>query len=173
MFTFDEPFGSTLFCDDIRYENGGKQSYIGCYQGGIFIPSFPVIVPRFGIAIFFNEPRDWAERRDWGVPIHVLLPGDPDEKPSFVGEIPAITSEQMNAAFQTSIAEDPGVPHLVQAAIQIIMSPMVVQMPGRIKVRAIYRDYVVKLGTIRVEPPPTTPAVISLPTTNFPVLPPG
>jgi hypothetical protein len=28
---YPEVFGSTIFCDDIRQETGGKSSLIGCY----------------------------------------------------------------------------------------------------------------------------------------------
>jgi len=30
-------YGYSIFCDDIRNEAGGKLSFIGCYNGVIFI----------------------------------------------------------------------------------------------------------------------------------------
>lgn len=41
----------TIFCDDIRHEMGGKVSYIGVYSGGLFVPSFPVILPKLCLSV--------------------------------------------------------------------------------------------------------------------------
>lgn len=41
----------TIFCDDIRHEMGGKISYIGVYSGGLFVPSFPVILPKLCLSV--------------------------------------------------------------------------------------------------------------------------
>lgn len=46
----------SIFCDDIRHEVGGKISYIGAYSGRLFVPSFPVIVPKLCIAIIAVTP---------------------------------------------------------------------------------------------------------------------
>lgn len=50
----------TLFCDDIRHEINGKLSYIGVYSGTLFVPVFPVTLPKLCISIKIvtsaNEP---------------------------------------------------------------------------------------------------------------------
>jgi len=39
----ETPFGYAIFCDDVRFENTGKQIYIGVYTHEMVIPSgFPV-----------------------------------------------------------------------------------------------------------------------------------
>lgn len=154
MFKFDEPFGFTIFCDDIRQEIGNKFSYMGVYQGVILVPQFPAIIPRFGIAITFWEPKALALTRDFAVPITVFLPGDALDKPSMSGEIPA-DHEQIQGAFNSSQAlpDDDDIPSLLMVNLNISMSPLVIQKPGRIKVRGDYKGETVKLGSIRIETP--------------------
>lgn len=41
----------TIFCDDIRHEIGGKFSYIGVYTGQMFVPSFPITLPKLCLAM--------------------------------------------------------------------------------------------------------------------------
>lgn len=41
----------TIFCDDIRHEVGGKLSYIGVYSGGLFVPGFPVTLPKLCLSV--------------------------------------------------------------------------------------------------------------------------
>lgn len=39
-------FSFSLFCDDIRFEIGNKQSYIGVYSGELGAPQFPLVLPK-------------------------------------------------------------------------------------------------------------------------------
>lgn len=32
---------TAIFCDDIRHEMGNKMSFMGCYQGELFVPAVP------------------------------------------------------------------------------------------------------------------------------------
>lgn len=48
----------TLFCDDIRYEMGGKLSFIGVYSGGMFVPAFPVTLPKLCLSVKIVTPAD-------------------------------------------------------------------------------------------------------------------
>jgi hypothetical protein len=41
----------TLFCDDIRHEVSGKISFIGVYSGGLFVPAFPVTLPKLCLSV--------------------------------------------------------------------------------------------------------------------------
>lgn len=41
----------TVFCDDIRHEMGGKFSYIGVYTGRLFVPTFPITLPKLCLAM--------------------------------------------------------------------------------------------------------------------------
>lgn len=46
----------TLFCDDIRHEINGKLSYIGVYSGTLFVPVFPVTLPKLCISVKIVTP---------------------------------------------------------------------------------------------------------------------
>lgn len=48
----------TLFCDDIRYEIGGKLSYIGVYSDGLIVPTFPVTLPKLCLVVKIVTPAD-------------------------------------------------------------------------------------------------------------------
>ena len=48
----------TLFCDDIRHEVGGKISFIGVYSGGLFVPTFPVMLPKLCLSVKVVTPAD-------------------------------------------------------------------------------------------------------------------
>jgi hypothetical protein len=47
-----------LFCDDIRHEIGRKLSYIGVYSGGLFVPAFPVTLPKLCLSVRIVTPAD-------------------------------------------------------------------------------------------------------------------
>lgn len=40
-----------IYCDDIRNEVGDKVSYMGIYQGDMYVPSLPLILPKLCIAV--------------------------------------------------------------------------------------------------------------------------
>lgn len=46
----------TIFCDDIRHELGGKLSYIGVYSGHLFVPTFPVTLPKLCLSLSVITP---------------------------------------------------------------------------------------------------------------------
>jgi hypothetical protein len=154
VFQFDEPFGSTIFCDDIRNEIGGKNSYIGVYSGSMGIASFPAQVAKFGIVSTIYEPRAMAEVRNWPIVVNLYLPGDDPSQPSAVANLPPLTKEILQA-LAGSLPDDEEVPPLAVMNVAFALSPMILRGPGRIKVRAKYREgVIIKLGSCRVEPAP-------------------
>ena len=50
-------FLTAIFCDDIRYEKGDKESYMGCYlQENLFVSSVPVGLSRFCVHAIAYTP---------------------------------------------------------------------------------------------------------------------
>lgn len=45
------------YCDDIRHEVNGKLSLIGCYAGEMYVPSFPVTLPRLCVHFTLTTPN--------------------------------------------------------------------------------------------------------------------
>lgn len=159
MPSFNEPFGSCIFCDDIRSEVGGKASYMGVYYGSMHVPSFPITLAKFGIAVLWNEPIEMARARNWSVPIRVFGLDPSNSEPLIAGELPIIPEEAYALAEKSTLPSDPDVPKLMLANVVFLIAPFVIPQPGRIKVRAHYRDdYVIKLGSLRVELPLGQPA---------------
>src|SRR5687768_9520791 len=56
------PVAYTIFCDDLRQEVGNKVSYMGAYQGMMFVRSFPVLLPKLCAAVTVRLPVTWRPR---------------------------------------------------------------------------------------------------------------
>lgn len=44
-------FVHAIFCDDIRHEVGNKVSFMGCYQGELFVPFVPIMLPKLCVQV--------------------------------------------------------------------------------------------------------------------------
>ena len=44
-------FVHAIFCDDIRQEVGNKVSFMGCYQGELFVPFVPLMLPKLCVQV--------------------------------------------------------------------------------------------------------------------------
>lgn len=51
-------FVTVIFCDDIRLEMGNKMSFMGCYQGELFVASAPVVLPKLCVHATVWTPKD-------------------------------------------------------------------------------------------------------------------
>jgi len=51
---------TSLFCDDIRQEIGGKLTFIGVYNNILYIDSFPAAIPRLGVFLKAIAPSEDA-----------------------------------------------------------------------------------------------------------------
>ncbi|MFD3301947.1 DUF6941 family protein [Aquipseudomonas alcaligenes] len=47
---------SVIYCDDIRYEIGGKVTYVGTYGDAMFLKEFPATIPKLWISIRVVTP---------------------------------------------------------------------------------------------------------------------
>ena len=151
MDTLDIPevFGHTIFCDDIRYEIGGKRSYIGVYSTTLYIHSdFPALLPKFCFDVLYSQRHEKVLLD--AVKILIFLPGD-DENPSIEGEISADETKRM-----TELARANSTPIDLKNQPVTVMrgtfqfSPFVIQKPGPIKVRAVREGKLVRLGALSV-----------------------
>lgn len=53
-----EPYGTTVFCDDIRREINGKLTLVGCYGSELnFSSSAPGVLPTFAALVNVRVPR--------------------------------------------------------------------------------------------------------------------
>jgi hypothetical protein len=46
------------FCDDVRQEIGNKFSLMGCYGSDLFVPAFPITLPKLCVFVHVRTPRE-------------------------------------------------------------------------------------------------------------------
>lgn len=46
------------FCDDVRQEIGNKFSLMGCYGTDLYVPSFPITLPKLCVFVHVRTPRE-------------------------------------------------------------------------------------------------------------------
>jgi hypothetical protein len=46
------------FCDDVRQEIGNKFSLMGCYGTDLYVPSFPITLPKLCAFVYVRTPRE-------------------------------------------------------------------------------------------------------------------
>jgi len=150
-----EPYGMTIFCDDIRQERNAKLLYIGVYQHAlIFQGDFPLRLPKFCIAVNFVGPPELREDIE-AVEIRVYLPGDSAEKPSIaikpgIQELPA--EEEPEPGEPIDILRPP---NTIGFYFQLVSEGMEIRQEGRIRVRALFPSGAfVYLGSLKVKSRP-------------------
>lgn len=48
---------TVIYCDDIRHEIGNKISFMGCYQGELFVPTMPMVLSKLCLFISVLTPK--------------------------------------------------------------------------------------------------------------------
>lgn len=141
-------YGHTIFCDDIRHEAGGKTTYVGTYSGQLLIHGdFPAILPKFGLGIsYIQKVQNFIPPTKF----LIFLPGDEAEPSAEY----LVDPKHMDAALERAKTE-PTEHGILTAQAQVIFSPLVLKVPGEIKVRALRGDNeLVRLGILIVKPAP-------------------
>ena len=141
------PYGYVIFCDDIRFEFGGKTTYVGVYSGTLVgIGSFPLVLPKFVmLATYIERPGESTEP----VQIRAFLPGEAD--PFTRIDLP------MNEARSAALPDDLPDP-LIMVSAPIGAAPLVLAQAGWIKVRAYRGDEEIRLGALSVSMVETPPS---------------
>jgi len=140
-------YGYSIFCDDIRNEAGGKLSFIGCYNGVIFISGqFPLVLPKLCVHTHIFSP---ASQPFSSIVVRCYRPGD--EKP--FSEEPIETpkrSEQTELV--ANLKTDTGAPLFIVAATSLIFTPLELRSSGLMRVRALIdAEHELRLGSLRIE----------------------
>jgi hypothetical protein len=136
------PNGYSLFCDDLRQEDNGKQILIGLYSSDMLVNTFPIQLPNFRVLIVYHERLNESR-----LPVRIVItaPSAPnDDITIFEAELPRESFDQIPPPSDN--AEDP----LVSVTLNAGFSGLVLMNPGRIKVRAYRGEDEIRLGTLRV-----------------------
>lgn len=49
-------FVTTIYCDDVREEVGGKRSFMGVYSGQLIVQSAPATLPKLCVIVIISTP---------------------------------------------------------------------------------------------------------------------
>lgn len=136
----------TLFCDDIRHEVGGKLSFIGVYSGGLFVPAFPVTLPKLCLSVKIVTPADKPLR---ALSLRVLR----DEKT--LQEI-ALDEEQLAAASDSAedMTEAQRKERVQMAQFMLVFSPIQFDGPCTLRVRVQTEDGELRGMALKVDQGP-------------------
>lgn len=158
MGILDSPdyFGSTIFCDDIRNEIGGKATYVGVYKATLYVHvGFPVDLPKLGIAIDYFQRRNRFVRP---VKFLIFLPEDREDAASIEIGVPEPEIEKAidraERLAQTSATATDAANIFVHIGLPFVFTPFRLKEQGRIRVRATRGDDLVRLGGLFVQAAP-------------------
>jgi hypothetical protein len=151
-------YGYTIFCDDIRQEFDGKFFLIGVYSGVMIVHiPFPAKLPTFAMrATVFQRKKIFIPK----VTLRVLLPGENEDTASIQieagetmeGAIVAATSAEVDSLYPDT--QIPNEDRYVSLHANMKFVQFEIKQPGVMKVRAVVGDNIVRLGGIRISPPP-------------------
>lgn len=113
----------TLFCDDIRHEIGGKLSYIGVYSGGLFVPAFPVTLPKLCLSVRIVTPANEPLRT-------LILRVLKDEE-----NLQELTLDEDQLAAASDVDEDATEEQIQMTQFMLVFSPIQFDEPCTLKVR--------------------------------------
>ena len=127
-----ERYGYTIFCDDIRAEDGGKLSFIGCYNAAMFTSSaFPIKLTKLCVHMhIFSRPS----RPYMSVMARCYLPGETTPVADEAIDVPSLADQE---ALLASLPNDgKNHPYIVVAA-SLVFAPLEIIKPGSMDIRAL------------------------------------
>ena len=149
---WDFPHGHTIFCDDVRQEVGGKVSFMGVYNGALYIAGqFPQTLPRLGFAITYSEP---AKSEPIPVRFRVIYLSSSGASTTLFEN----TVDRTTAQVQTITADLDDPSRKITFRVGGVMGPILLPEAGSIRARAYRNGEEIRLGVLQVDviPPATT-----------------
>lgn len=121
---------STTFCDDVRQEVGGKQSLIGVYNGVMYVPQFPVTLPKLWLVATYSTP---CEEPPKSLKVRVLKNSEPladlDATPEYL--------QQLANAREPVVPMTDDIQRVITSHMHVCFSPLVLDGPCMLRVVAI------------------------------------
>lgn len=121
---------SAVFCDDIRQEMGSKLSLIGVYNGQMYVPEFPVTIPKLCLVTTLVTP---AAKVPKSIKFRVLKDSEPlvdlDATPEYLQQL--------------ANAREPGAPQpkrterVNTSQAQVFLTSLVIEKPSVLRVVAV------------------------------------
>jgi hypothetical protein len=140
----------TIFCDDIRQEIGGKLSYIGVYNAQMFVPSFPITLPKLCLAMSVITPVDTPFRK---LAMRILK----DDTQLAEG---VLDETQLAGAVQAfaDVPEDERKERVQVLQSMFVFSPFLLEGSCTLRVRVETESGELRGGGLRIEQAPATVA---------------
>jgi len=132
----------SLFCDDIRYEIGGKLSYMGVYSGGLLVPTFPAMLHKLCLSVKIVTPADDLLH---SLTVRVL-------KDDAVLHELTVSEQQVAAASACveGLTEEQKKGHTSVTQLFLVFSPIQFQAPCALKVRVLTEGGELRGGGLKV-----------------------
>lgn len=137
------PYGTTVFCDDIRDEVSGKKTYVGVYFNEMVLPGpCPYLIPQFALAITYLEPlSDPVEP----VTLRVFVPGENNDSEVAADIVlPVDRVDTLDEGNKDPLNEYRA--HIFHFKI----SPFLIAREGHVKVRAYIGEREIRLGSLKL-----------------------
>jgi len=113
-------FVHAVFCDDMRQEMGNKVSFMGCYQGELFVPFAPVALTKLCVFVTVSTP---IERPLKALTIRV------DQ-----GGTTILNIETPSSDWTQPMPPAPEDTTRLLANVGVMLSPLAITVPGDIRV---------------------------------------
>jgi hypothetical protein len=127
------PFLSTIYCDDIRQEVGGKLSLMGVYNAVMYVPQFPVTLPKLWIMATYVTAQDNPPK---SLKVRVFKSNEPladlDAMPEYL--------QQLANAREPVVAMPDGSQRVIASHMHVCFSPLVLDGPCILRVVAITEE---------------------------------
>ncbi len=131
------PFALLTLGEDVRIEEGRKYSMIGVPMGPYDAPEYPITFPKFVLNVqYFERPNE----SDLPIEVRVYLPGEAE--PVVVQQVDT-KALRMQAPADDPEADDP----FLGVGAFIVLAPMVIKGPGRLRVRFYRGDLEIRAGS--------------------------
>lgn len=138
------PYGSVVFCDDIREEVSGKVTLVGCYGADLVVGGeVPAILPKLCMScrIIF-DPFDGEKI----LTLIIALPGETLESANIKNDVPVSIASLGSAGNGPS---DPNYPRYM-ALINVIGGPITLNSEGIIQVFIVLDGVTTRIGVVKV-----------------------
>lgn len=132
-----------IYCDDIRHEVGGKVSLIGIYFNVLFVREFPVSLPKLCFFARLISPLDHPIR---SLTLRIFKDDDLLKEFSIDDDLLSIDAPSLEESPDENLAD-----HATVHQFNVVISPIVLEEPGKIRVHAQTEEGEMKALSLRIE----------------------
>jgi hypothetical protein len=144
------PFGDSVFCDDIRFEQGGKFTLVGCYFGELIpLGPYPLMLPKLGVLVNFVQ-REEDGYQD--VVFSIVYRESEGTENIVLFELQTTKEQQMppgKLPEKNDEYDDP----VILGSIPVVLSTVKISGPGKLLVLAKRGDKTYRIGTLKLSEP--------------------